>query len=590
MPLRPPSAETDARRGFLLALLGLLILTAAVFVPVLGADFVFWDDSIYVEGNPVVMQGLTPETVRWAFLNNFQFFDGLLEYYSPLTALSRLADTSLNGVNNAPGFHRTSLLLHLLNVALVAGVLRLMTRRPWASLAAAAIFALHPLVAEPVSWLSSRKDLVYGTTFLLCVLAYGFYARKPGWRGYLVLLGAFLLACMSKPMVVTLPCALLLLDFWPLNRLTLPPRWRDREWWRAAGRLLAEKAPLFLLSIGVAKLAVKSQANFSAFASLDVFPPEVRIGNVAAGYLEYLGKFFVPLDLAPLHRFVVYPNIWNTVPRVLLLVAACVLVVALARRLPWLFTGWFWFVGILLPVSGFVQIGAARIAERYMYVPVIGLAVIVVWAGLTLWERGPRWRPVLLGLYLGWLLPLAVAANLQSRVWENDHTVTARQLSLYPKSWNFIRGYCARLVNKGKDTELAWSLSDELIAAGEYVAPSWMRKADILVARGQPPAAVPFARKALEATPDDPEAHALLASVLATQGKPAEAIPHFEALERVTGTLQPVARMLYMRSFLETGQNARAEAEFRKLAEAAKTNPRAAQIVQALNQPVEMRR
>jgi Flp pilus assembly protein TadD len=366
------------RAPFLLALL-LLAATLLLYAPVRTFSFLsFWDDYEYVTANPHVQSGLSLAAATWAFTS--------LEdagYWHPLTWLSHLLDSSLFGMNPA-GPHCVNLLFHAANVLLLFFLLYYATGCLGRSFFVAALFALHPLNVESVAWIAERKNVLSTFFFLLALGGYGWYVKRPNWKRYLAFTAVFVASLMSKPMVVTFPFALLLLDYWPLERLPdpteRPPRAGDSaplSWWRPGARLALEKLPLLPLSAASSWIILVAQKRFGA---MDVGLPQrlsTHLANAAHSYYEYVRMTFWPSGLAAFYPYPALP-LWNVLLCALFLAAisGCVL---WQRRRRYLFFGWFFFLGTLVPVIGIVQVGRQAMADRFAYIPVIGLLIMAVW-------------------------------------------------------------------------------------------------------------------------------------------------------------------------------------------------------------------
>ena len=397
------------RRTFLLIGLSLLLLTAAVYWPAMNNGFVNFDDPDYVTSNPYVQNGLTVESVRWSFTSYHS------SNWHPLTWISHMLDVECFGLNPA-GHHLVSVAVHALNSLLVFLCLTSLTRSMWRSAFVAALFAVHPLHVESVAWVSERKDVLSGFFFLLSVWAYASYAGrlrlepKPKVASdrfarfarspelfYALALASFALGLMSKPMVVTLPCVLLLLDFWPLQRIRLKPsafQWEGDP----IRRIVLEKVPFFFLAFVSSIVTFKVQRASGATASLEAVPFDLRFANAVVSYGRYLAKTFWPVDLSPF-----YPNIPMSLVSAPVLLAALILVAITIcclwrlRSNPAMLVGWLWFVGMLVPVIGLVQVGKQGFADRYTYLPHIGLFLAVIWGISDVIRRLaiPRWAPVI---------------------------------------------------------------------------------------------------------------------------------------------------------------------------------------------------
>ncbi len=379
MPLAkktPPANESQGifaspeKRNPIVCLL-LAVVTLALYNPVNRHPFVNYDDDRYVTENPHVRQGLTADTLKWVLTSTEQ------ANWHPLTWMSHALDVSLFRLNPA-GHHFTSILLHTVNVILLFLLLKWSTNRLGPSLFVAALFALHPIQVESVAWVAERKNVLCTMFFFLTLWAYGWYARKPDWRRYLAVVALFAAGLASKPMVITLPFVLLLLDYWPLSRVrdgnTEANRIQPTYPW---SRLVLEKLPLFVLSAGSAVITMQAQQASGAIRTTAEFSFGVRISTAMYAYAMYLWKMIWPARLAPL-----YPHPGDTLASWQVLVAALILlsISALVWRMRaqrYLLVGWCWFLGTLVPVIGLVQVGEASMADRYAYIPLIGIFVMI---------------------------------------------------------------------------------------------------------------------------------------------------------------------------------------------------------------------
>jgi protein O-mannosyl-transferase len=356
--------------------MALVLVNVAVFGAVRHFDFVTWDDPPYVTENPIVRAGLTWSGVVWAFTTAHG------PYWHPLTWLSHMLDVQLYGLH-AGGHHLTNLVLHVSNSVLLLLLLRRMTGALWKSAAVAALFAVHPLHVESVAWVAERKDVLSTLFWILTMWAYLTYARRPGAGRYAAVLLVFALALMAKPMVVTLPLILLLLDVWPLGRVSLS--------WH---RLVLEKTPMFALSAAAGVATIVVQQRVGALAAITSVTPGLRVANALVSYGNYLAKTLWPARLAALYP---YPQSLPAWPWLLTcgfgLAAISVAAVRLAPRRPYLMMGWFWYLLTLLPVIGLVQVGPQAMVDRFTYVPLVGVFVIVVWGASDALGTGPLSPP-----------------------------------------------------------------------------------------------------------------------------------------------------------------------------------------------------
>jgi tetratricopeptide (TPR) repeat protein len=410
---------------------GLALLVVLTFLPALGCGFVAWDDPQTVPAYAIVLRGLSLDGVRWAFTH------GYFAHWLPLTVLSHMLDWQLFG-NQAAGHHLSSLVLHAATVVLVFQLWRRTTLRPLRAAAVAALFAVHPLRVEPVVWVAARKDMLSGFFGVLALVLYvGWVARRGPWR-YAAVTVALLLGLLSKPMVVSLPVAMLLLDFWPLGRLPLPvegpPRARLAAFLRGAWPLLREKLPWLALAVAGAAGAVVSQRLGGAMAELQALSLGERLGNAFLSYAGYLADTLWPAGLAAFYAFRDPPAPWALVlPAVALFVALTAGALAAARRWPWLTVGWLWFVVALLPVIGLVQVGDQASADRYTYLPSVGLLAAIVWSAAEAARSRPA-RVALGGLTAALLVVCFGATRAQIATWRDTPNVFGQILRVDPRS------------------------------------------------------------------------------------------------------------------------------------------------------------
>lgn len=537
-----------ARRDLLLAL-ALVGVTAVFYAAVLDNGFVAFDDDIYVTERPEVVAGLSPGGWTWAWttLQGANWF--------PITRLSWMLDAHFFGLN-ARAFHATSLLFHLVNVLLLFEALRRLTRDPWPSALAAALFALHPLHVESVAWIAARKDVLSGFFFALALLLHERRARSQTPAVWAVALFLTLgLGLLAKPMLVTLPFVLLLLDFWPLGRLG---RRRLRP-------LIVEKLPLFALVAAVSVATLVAQRAGGALEGLEWVPLWMRVEAAIDAYLVYLQRFFWPSDLA-----VFYPHPRGSVPLARTVVAVAVLLVVstvawrFRRSQPYLLVGWLWFVGMLVPVIGLVQVGQAALADRYTYLPQTGLALAVVWGAKSLAAQRPVLKRVFVISAVVWLVLLGLATRAQVRIWNDTETLFRHAMRVTEPNHLTRTNLGVALARQHRLEEaeeqfdhalaldsrpaVAWGLRGETrlaLALHEQAAADlrealrrepdsvrWRVGLGRAQAAEEPDTAAATFRAALKMEPANPEAHVYLATVLAASGEAGPAIGHYRrALE-----------------------------------------------------------
>jgi len=420
-------ALTAGRRRALVAA-GLAALTLAVFWSTRQNAWLNYDDDVYITSNPSLTLGWSAEGVRWAFTT----FHGA--NWFPLTWLSWMLDYELHGLDPS-AFHTTSLLLHACAAALLFLALERMSGSLWRSAFVAAVFALHPLHVESVAWAAARKDTLSGLFFMLALLFYAPGGRADRSSGRIALVFAALaLGLLAKQTLVTLPFVLLLLDYWPLGRLRrvgAPERWQPA----ALRRAVLEKLPLFALVAGMSFVTLIAQRSAGAVADLTQLSLSARLANAPVAYVTYLGKSFWPSGLA-----VFYPHAaqslpgWKIAAAFALLVLLSGLALRAARRHPALFVGWFWFLGTLVPVIGLVQVGSQSMADRYMYLPLIGLALAVAWEVPELaarWIPDPRRRrAALAAAACACIAALGAITSLQLRHWRDSEALMRHALAV----------------------------------------------------------------------------------------------------------------------------------------------------------------
>lgn len=420
----------------------LIFVTIVIYWPVRTFEFVTLDDVEYVTQKPWVQTGFTWDGFQRAWT------EPVAANWHPLTMLTHMADCQFYGMKSA-GHHMTNVGYHVLCSVLVFWVLRSMTGRLWPAAVVAALFAWHPLRVESVAWISERKDVLSGTLALCVIGAYVAYVRNVGWWRYTIVFVLLALGLLAKPMLVTLPAVLLLLDYWPLNRLR---GWDDS--WRASltryGWLILEKLPLFALVVASSVITFLVQRDQGAVEAVEKFPMSGRISNAIVTYVAYLGKMVWPQDLA-----VPYPlrdTAWTGMQ--VFMAASFLLAISIAawllrRRCPWIIVGWLWYVGMLVPVIGLVQVGRQSMADRYTYLPSLGICLAVVWS-LAYWAGRQPIRQVFVSVTaICVLLAFAVTANHQTGYWRNSEDLFRHALAVTQNNATAHLGLASELVKQG---------------------------------------------------------------------------------------------------------------------------------------------
>jgi tetratricopeptide (TPR) repeat protein len=562
--------DSGSKRQSLLALsLLLTALTLAAYWQVQHNDFVNYDDYRYVLENRHVLAGLTWEGFYWAFHN--------LEagFWQPLTWLSHMLDSELFGPF-PKGHHWSSLLLHLANGLVLFLLLHRMTGALWRSWLVATLFAVHPLHVESVAWVSQRKDVLSTLLWLGTIWGYFLYQRRPRTSTYLLVLMLFVSGLMAKAMLVSLPIVLLLLDYWPIGQLrsTSSPDSAASSLFAAkaqsvpsfsASRLILEKLPLFAIAAFFVLVTYVAERHVGA-VSPESLPLKVRIANALVSYVVYIRQMFWPLDLSPLYLHPGKFPLWHLVGVCLVLIAISGVTIWLARRRPYLIVGWLWFLVTLMPVSGLIQIGSHAHADRYTYVPFIGLFIMLVWGARDGLPRGNIVRIGFVSSVALVLMLLTIGTSLQVRHWRNSEALFSRAVAVDPD--NFLAhnhlGYVLALegrlgeaighyrtslrINPNYDSA-HYHLANTLTLVGEtegaihhygrvlqirpqYARP-YARLGDLYQKLGKTGEAIRLYRASLQIEPADAELHKKLGRLLVAEGLIGEAIKELEAALRI---------------------------------------------------------
>ncbi len=463
----------------------LALITFIAFEQVRHNDFIDYDDTVYVTENQNILTGLTLENIKWAFAESHFFM------WHPMTSLSHMLDCEIFGLN--PYWHHLiSLMFHIANTLLLFTVLRQITGGLWQSAFIAAAFALHPLNVESVAWAAERKTVLSGFFWILTIAAYARYAQHPRVANYLLVVLVFSLALMSKPITVTLPFVLLLLDYWPLNRIENISLTEHSSRQRIF-RLVREKVPLFILSALCSTITFLAQRSGESVIPLAALPLRLRLTNAVVSYVRYLGKIFWPKDLA-----VLYPldfagiRYLQAVLCFLLLLIISIFAVRFGRKQRYLPVGWFWFLGTLVPVIGIVQSGGQAFADRYAYISSVGVFIMVAWGAAELLYNW-KYRKSALSIAASVILfVLLTSTRTQVRFWQNS-------ISLFEHTLSVTRNNSLIYYNLGRVYQLA----------------------------NNPDKAIENYREALRLAPEDPEINNNLGMMLRKQNKLDEAIAHF---------------------------------------------------------------
>jgi tetratricopeptide (TPR) repeat protein len=449
MPISQGTLSSEATQHKILIpiliCVALAILTVITFWSLKDCGFINLDDNHYVYENAYVQSGLNWNSIGQTFSSELVKTSG---NWHPLTWLSLMLDYQVFGLN-PQGYHLINLLFHVMNIILLFLIFRRMTKSLWPSAFVAALFAIHPLHVESVAWIAERKDVLSTFFWMLTLGAYSYYVESPGFRRYCFVFLFFALGLMAKPMLVTLPFVLLLLDYWPLQRFqeikpdhkiqkeTLETKTpADPEYkWSLIYPLLWEKVPLFVLAILSSIVTYIAQQSSGAVQSIKVLSLSSRIGNAFVSYIVYIGKMIWPNNLAVFYPYSRLLVPWQVLGTVLLLIAITMAVFWKVKRSPYLATGWLWYSGTLVPVIGIVQVGGQVMAERYTYIPLIGLFIMVAWGVPDLLKKWKYRKAILLTLSVLSILFLSIITWTQVGYWQNNFTLYDHTLKVTDYNW-----------------------------------------------------------------------------------------------------------------------------------------------------------
>jgi tetratricopeptide (TPR) repeat protein len=529
--------------------LALVILTVITFWSLKDCGFINFDDDVYVYENSYVQSGLNWHSIGQAFSSELVKKSS---NWHPVTWLSLMLDYQIFGLNPF-GYHLINLLFHVINTILLFLILRRMTKKLWPSAFVAALFAIHPLHVESVAWIAERKDVLSTFFWMLTMGAYSYYVENRGFRRYFFVLLFFVLGLMAKPMLVTLPFVLLLLDYWPLQRFgeikpdhkvhaevfksvisdkqkkkakkkqsakeSLEVKKPDEpEYkWSLIYSLLWEKVPLFVLLILSSIVTYIAGQKAGAVASIEAFPVIVRIGNAFVSYIAYIGKIIWPSNLA-----VFYPHperliLWQVLGSVLLLIAITVVVIWRAKKFPYLAMGWLWYTGTLVPVIGIVQVGAQAMADRYTYISTIGLFIIVVWGMPLLFQRLEIRKKILFSVAIAVLCMVAVSTWMQCGYWENSITLFNHTLQVTTDNYVAHNNLGLALSDKGISKEAIDNFNEAIIINPKY-SKAFNNRGNVYSKLGQYQLAIEDFNQAIRIKPDYAEAYNNQGGVYLLQG------------------------------------------------------------------------
>ena len=510
----------------------LVVATFFIYSQVQDHEFINFDDDVYITNNLNVQAGLTSKSVEWVFTT---FTMG---NWSPVTWFSHMLDYQLYGLH-AKGHHLTSLFFHIANSLLLFLVLSRMTGVIWQSAFVAAMFAFHPLNVESVAWAAERKNVLSTLFMLITMWAYIRYAKKPTIKRYGLVFLFFTLGLMSKPMLVTLPFVLLLLDYWPLRRLKFRQERGSNEvsekniFKKLKVLLLVfEKVPLFLLTIGLSIITFISQKSFGAMHYAESLTFSTRVTNAMVSYLDYLGKMVWPSGLS-----ILYPHpgntlsVWQGILCAMALMGITIMSIRLIRKAPYVAIGWFWYIGTLFPVIGVVQVGGQAMADRYTYIPLIGIFIIIAWGIPDLISKW-RYKEKVLSTMAGIIIfALFITTWKQVSHWKSSITIfkhAIRVTDLKYQSFKLVNNNLGiALSAEGKNKEAIFQYKEAIKLKPDY-ADAHYNLGVTLVAEGKIKEAVFHYKMAIKINPDYAKAHNNLANRLVKKGALKEAISHYK--------------------------------------------------------------
>jgi len=492
-------------------------MTLAVYWQTVNHQFVNYDDGVYITENPHVTSGLSMENARWAFTAMHA------GNWHPLTWLSHMLDVEMFGLDPGP-HHLMNAAFHAADTVLLFLLLLRMTGAHWPSTFAAALFALHPMHVESVAWAAERKDVLSAFFWMLTLLFYERYVKHPGRTRYLLTLGAFVMGLMSKPMLVSLPLVMLLMDYWPLGRI------RSGQTGGTAPepflRLIREKVPFIAMSAIISIVTIYVQHKGGAVASVKALPFSFRAVNALWSCAVYMGKMIWPLHLAVIYPIPSTLTIWQGLFSGFLLAGITAAAVICAKRHPYFLTGWLWYLITLVPVIGLVQVGRQSMADRYTYIPFIGLFIMIAW-GLQLIAGDKRYRRTAVSAAAGVMLLFFTAYTwLQTGYWKDSIALFSHAVKTVPDNYVAHESLGYALAQSGRFDEAVYQYTEALRISPDYER-ALTGIGNVLVKQGKITEGIYYTNKALVLNPDSAEAHFNMGFALMNEGRDAEAIYHY---------------------------------------------------------------
>jgi len=519
-------ASSQKKQHIILVIVLLVFAVIGLYSQVVSHDFINFDDPEYVYANPYVQKGLSLESISWAFTATHA------ANWHPITWLCHMLVVQLFGLNPV-AHHLVNVLFHAANTALLLLLLSSLTGKLWQSAVVAAFFALHPLHVESVAWVAELKDVLSTFFGLLTIYLYLWYLKQPNLRRYALMLICFALGLMSKPMLVTMPVLLLLLDYWPLGRLdTIQGDVLMDADKRSFGALVREKVPLFTLVAASCTMTIFAQQQGNAIRSLADSPLSARIGNALLAYLGYLGKTFWPHDLAVLYPFPAETAPWKSVTAGIVLAAITLLVILYRKRHPFLFVGWFWYLCTLVPVIGIVRVGQQAMADRYTYLPLVGIFIALVFGADKIASGWKYQRIALLSATIAMLSLCALTSWRQLSFWQNNATLYEHTLAVTSDNYTIHNNIGFALDSSGNLDEALYHYN-EAIRIAPWYAKSFLNRGITLRKKGLLDEAMVSVREAIELNPEFESAYIELGLDMLLKGSPDEAISYFQVALKI---------------------------------------------------------
>jgi protein O-mannosyl-transferase len=492
----------------------LAALILAVYWPVQDYKFISYDDYMYVTENYRIQSGIDIISIADTFR------DVHTGHWHPLTMMSHMVDWQLFGYN-AGGHHWTNVIIHIFNTLLLFLFFRYLTSAIWRSAFIAALFAIHPLNVESIAWIAERKNVLSTFFWILTMMLYVWYVKSPNWKRYLPMFVSFALGLMSKPMLVTLPFVLLLLDYWPLNRISFNSRDEDRleistpfvSQKLKISSLMIEKIPLFILTIISTCLTIYAALYVKMVANLEALPLTKRISNAIISYALYIKKLFLPYNLA-----VFYPpskiDFWQASFTALLMFGITITVFKFYRKYPYLLVGWLWYLGTLVPVIGLLQVGAQAMADRYTYIPLIGIFIIMAWGLFDLTMERRKGNVIFSAIAVLIIAIMAVLTSIQVSYWKNNVTLYSHAIEVTKNNYLANNNLGAHFIDIG-DYKQAYFYITTAIQINPKYADAHRNLAVIFIEEGKKEKAINHFKEAIKIKPNYTDAIRRLADVLA---------------------------------------------------------------------------